>query len=67
MGFAGHDAEACGAKEVLGNRAPEIPDGLDGGVLLFFDEGLGVDAQGLTEYELQQMQFEQQELDKEFN
>ena len=43
IGLAGDDAEAGGGVEVLGHRAPQIPDRLDRGHLLGGDEGLGIE------------------------
>ena len=44
VGFVGYHTKVGGAKKVLGHRAPQIPDGLDGAVLFSFDEGLWIEA-----------------------
>nr|UOZ97390.1 hypothetical protein NCPCFENI_01310 [Cupriavidus sp.] len=49
VGFIGHNGKARRAKEVLRDRTPEIPDRLNRGVLFFFDEGLRVESQELTQ------------------
>ena len=45
IGLIRHDTEAGGAEEVLRDRAPQVPQRLDGGVFFLGDEGLGVEAQ----------------------
>ena len=49
IGLVGDDGEARGAEEVLGHRAPQIPDRLDRRVLLALDERLGIEAEHLAE------------------
>jgi hypothetical protein len=49
VGFVGDDREARGAEEVLGHRAPQVPERLDRRVLLALDERLGIEAQQLAE------------------
>ena len=43
VGLVGVDAEGGGAEEVLRDRAPQVPQRLDRGVLLALDERLGID------------------------
>ena len=49
IGLVGDDGEARGAEEILRHRTPEIPQRLDGGVLLALDERLGIDAEQFAE------------------
>jgi hypothetical protein len=49
IGLGGDDAEARGAEEVLGDRAPQVPDRLDRGVLFALDERLRIEAEQLAE------------------
>ena len=43
VGLARHDGETRGAEEILGDRTPQVPQRLDGGVLLALDERLGIE------------------------
>ena len=49
VGFVGDDGEARRAEEVLRDRAPQIPQRLDGRVLLALDERLGIEARQFAE------------------
>ena len=50
MGFVGHHRKAGGGEKVLGDRAPQIPQGFQRGVTFAFDEGLWVQAQQFAEF-----------------
>ena len=49
VGFARHDREAGGGEKILRHGAPQIPDGLQGGVLFALDERLGIQPQEVAQ------------------
>ena len=49
IGLGGDHGEAGGGEEVLGDRAPQVPDGPQGGAFFPLDEGLGVETQTLAQ------------------
>ena len=49
VGFVGDNGEGRGGEEILGHRAPKIPERLDGRMFFAGNEGLGIEADELPE------------------
>ena len=49
IGITGHNGERGGGEKILGHRAPQIPNGLNGGVFFLFDKRFRIQIQKLPQ------------------